>query len=113
MNDNNLSGVFHCFTGNQKQAEKIIDYGNFKLGIGGVVTFKNGGLDKTLKNISLENLVLETDSPYLSPSPIRGKRNKSPYLIYIAEKLSEIYNCKINEIAEQTTKNALEIFNLD
>ena len=113
MNDNNLSGVFHCFTGNQKQAEKIIDYGNFKLGIGGVVTFKNGGLDKTLKNISLENLVLETDSPYLSPSPFRGKRNKSPYLIYIAEKLSEIYNCKINEIAEQTTKNALEIFNLD
>ena len=112
-NDENLSGVFHCFTGNLKQAEQIINYGNFKLGIGGVATFKNGGLDKTLKGIPMEQIVLETDAPYLSPVPFRGKRNKSPYLIYIAEKLSEIYDCKINEIANQTTKNALEIFKLD
>lgn len=112
-NDENLSGVFHCFTGNPKQAEQIINYGNFKLGIGGVATFKNGGLDKTLKGIPMEQIVLETDAPYLSPVPFRGKRNKSPYLIYIAEKLSEIYDCKINEIANQTTKNALEIFKLD
>lgn len=113
LNDDNLSGIFHCFTGNHKQAEQIINYGNFKLGIGGVATFKNGGLDNTLKGIPIEHIVLETDAPYLSPVPFRGKRNKSPYLIYIAEKLSEIYGCKINEIANQTTKNALEIFKLD
>ncbi len=113
LNDNNLSGIFHCFTGNNEQAEQIINYGDFKLGIGGVATFKNSGLGKTLKDISLKHIVLETDSPYLSPTPFRGKRNKSPYLIYIAEKLSEIYDCKIDEIARQTTKNALEIFTLD
>jgi len=113
LNDDNLSGIFHCFTGNHKQAEQIINYGNFKLGIGGVATFKNGGLDNTLKGISMKHIVLETDAPYLSPVPFRGKRNKSPYLIYIAEKLAEIYGCKINEIANQTTKNALEIFKLD
>ena len=113
LNDENFSGVFHCFTGDHKQAEQIINYGNFKLGIGGVATFKNGGLDNTLKEISMEHIVLETDAPYLSPVPFRGKRNKSPYLIYIAEKLSEIYGCKINEIANKTTKNALEIFKLD
>lgn len=112
-NDENLSGVFHCFTGTKNQANQIINYGNFKLGIGGVVTFKNGGLDNTLKDVAIEQIVLETDSPYLSPSPFRGKRNKSPYLIYIAEKLSEIYNCRLDEIANQTTKNALEIFKLD
>jgi TatD DNase family protein len=112
-NDENLSGVFHCFSGDKAQAHQVINYGNFKLGIGGVATFKNGGLDKTLKDIAIEHIILETDSPYLSPSPFRGKRNKSPYLIYIAEKLSEIYNCKIDEIANQTTKNALEIFTLD
>ena len=112
-NDENLSGVFHCFTGTKNQANQIINYGNFKLGIGGVVTFKNGGLDNTLKDVAIEQIVLETDSPYLSPSPFRSKRNKSPYLIYIAEKLSEIYNCRLDEIANQTTKNALEIFKLD
>lgn len=112
-NDENLSGVFHCFTGTKDQANQILNFGNFKLGIGGVATFKNGGLNNTLKGISMEHIVLETDSPYLSPTPFRGKRNKSPYLIHIAEKLSEIYNCRLDEIANQTTKNALEIFKLD
>ena len=108
----NLSGVFHCFTGNEVQAKKIIDL-NFKLGIGGVVTFKNGGLDKFLKKIDLKNIVLETDSPYLAPTPHRGKRNDSSYLIYIVDKLSEIYGVENHEIASVTTNNAKELFNLD
>ena len=86
----NLKGVFHCFTGNEEQARKIIDL-NFKLGVGGIVTFKNGGLDKFLNKIDLKNIVLETDSPYLAPTPHRVKRNNSSYLIYIVDKMSEIY----------------------
>ena len=109
---NNLRGVFHCFTGNEDQANKICDL-NFKLGIGGVVTFKNGDLDKFLNKIDLKNIVLETDSPYLAPSPHRGKRNDSSYLIHIVEKLSEIYAVENNEIASITTNNAKELFNLD
>ena len=112
MNDENLCGIFHCFSSDLKDANHILSYGGFKLGIGGVVTFKNAGLDKTLANISLENLVLETDSPYLTPAPFRGKRNKSSYIPLIAKKLSEIYNIDITEIAKITTKNAEEIFNL-
>ena len=108
----NLKGVFHCFTGNEEQANKICDL-NFKIGIGGVVTFKNGGLDKFLNKIDLKNIVLETDSPYLAPSPYRGKRNDSSYLIYIVDKLSEIYDIENHEIASVTTKNAKELFNLD
>ena len=108
----NLNGVFHCFTGNEEQANKICDL-NFKIGIGGVVTFKNGGLDKFLNKIDLKNIVLETDSPYLAPSPHRGKRNDSSYLIYIVDKLSEIYGIENHEIASVTTKNAKELFNLD
>lgn len=109
---NNLRGVFHCFTGNEDQANKICDL-NFKLGIGGVVTFKNGGLDKFLKKINLNNILLETDSPYLAPVPFRGKRNDSSYLVYIVDKLSEIYGVENNKIASITTNNALELFNLD
>ena len=109
---NNLRGVFHCFNGNEEQANKICDL-NFKLGIGGVVTFKNGKLDKFLNKIDLKNIVLETDSPYLAPSPHRGKRNDSSYLIYIVDKLSEIYGIENHEIASVTTKNAKELFNLD
>jgi len=112
MNDENLYGIFHCFSSDLKDANHILSYGGFKLGIGGVVTFKNAGLDKTLENISLDNLVLETDSPYLTPAPFRGKRNKSSYIPLIAKKLSEIYNIDITEIAKITTKNAKEIFNL-
>lgn len=108
----NLKGVFHCFTGNEEQARKVCDL-NFKLGIGGVVTFKNGGLDKYLHKIDLKNIVLETDSPYLSPSPHRGKRNESSYIIYILDKLSEIYQLDNKIIADITTKNAINIFNLN
>ena len=108
---NQLRGVFHCFTGNEEQANKICDM-NFKLGIGGVVTFKNGGLDKFLNKIDLKNIVLETDSPYLAPTPYRGKRNDSSYLIYIVDKLSEIYGVENHEIATITTNNAKELFNL-
>ena len=112
FSQHNLSGVFHCFTGNEEQAIKICDL-NFKLGIGGVVTFKNGGLDKFLSKIDLKNIVLETDSPYLAPTPYRGKRNDSSYLIHIVDKLSEIYGVENNEIASITTNNAKELFNLD
>ena len=108
----NLKGVFHCFTGNEEQARKIIDL-NFKLGVGGIVTFKNGGLDKFLNKIDLKNIVLETDSPYLAPTPHRGKRNNSSYLIYIVDKMSEIYGVENHEIAKVTTNNAKQLFNLD
>ena len=107
----NLKGVFHCFTGNEEQANKICDL-NFKLGIGGVVTFKNGGLDKFLNKIDLKNIVLETDSPYLAPTPHRGKRNESSYLVHIIDKLSDIYNIESAEIASITTNNAVDLFNL-
>ena len=112
LNDENLTGVFHCFTGNLKQAQHIIDYGGFKMGIGGVVTFKNSGLDKIVKDVDLQHFVLETDSPYLAPTPHRGKRNESSYLTLVAEKMADIYNCSLPEIAEITTQNALEIFTL-
>ena len=112
FSNKNLQGVFHCFTGNEEQARKIIDL-NFKLGIGGVVTFKNGGLDKFLKKIDLKNIVLETDSPYLAPTPYRGKRNESSYLVHIIDKLSDIYNTESEKIASITTNNAVELFNLD
>ena len=107
----NLKGVFHCFTGNYDDAVKFCDL-NFKLGIGGVVTFKNGGLDKFLDQIPLSNIVLETDSPYLAPSPHRGKRNESSYILYVLNKLSEIYKLDNKTIADLTTKNAVEIFKL-
>lgn len=111
-NDANLSGVLHCFIGSLSQAEHIIEYGNFKLGIGGVVTFKNGGLDKTLTNVDIAHLVLETDAPFLPPTPHRGKRNESSYIPFIAKKLSDIYGMDEERIGEITTKNALETFKL-
>lgn len=104
-----LFGIFHCFTGNKEQALRAISFG-LKLGIGGVVTFKNGKIDTFLNEIPLEHLVLETDAPYLAPVPFRGKRNESSYLIYIVKKLAEIYNISENEIIKRTTNNALEIF---
>ena len=107
----NLSGIFHCFTGTKEEANKIIDL-NFKLGIGGVVTFKNGGIDKFLNQIPLTSIVLETDAPYLAPHPHRGKRNKSSYLVTIAEKIAQIYNLPIEKIAQQTTKNARSVFKI-
>ena len=113
MNDEQLSGIFHCFTGSESDAQKVIDLGGFFLGIGGVVTFKNGGLDKTLENISLEHMVLETDAPYLSPTPKRGKRNESAYLMYVARKLADVKNVSLKELAAITTKNARKVFNLN
>ena len=110
-NCDELRGVFHCFTGTIDQAEKAIDLG-FVLGIGGVVTFKNGGIDKFLHKIELKNIVLETDSPYLAPAPFRGKRNESSYIIYVIEKLSEIYGISKEKIAEITSKNAKKVFRL-
>ena len=106
-----LRGVFHCFTGTLDQANRAIKLG-FKLGIGGVVTFKNGGIDKFLSQIDLKHIVLETDSPYLAPVPFRGKRNESSYITYVIDKLSEIYGLPIKEIASVTTKNAEKVFAL-
>ena len=106
-----LRGVFHCFTGTLEQAKRAIDLG-FVLGIGGVVTFKNGGIDKFLNQIDLKHIVLETDAPYLAPVPFRGKRNESSYIIHVIEKLSEIYGLSKDEIADVTTKNAEKVFAL-
>lgn len=106
-----LFGIFHCFTGNFEQAEKAISY-QMKLGIGGVVTFKNGGIDQFLGKIDLKHVVLETDSPYLAPKPFRGKRNESAYILNVLEKLSEIYKLPTDRIAEITTKNSKDIFNI-
>ena len=104
-----LYGIFHCFTGTLEQAERAISLG-FRLGIGGVVTFKNGKIDKFLDQIDLANIVLETDSPYLSPVPYRGKRNESSYLALICAKLAEVYGLSEEEIARQTTANARQVF---
>jgi TatD DNase family protein len=112
LNDSKLTGIFHCFTGNEEQANKIISYGGFYLGIGGVVTFKNSGLDNVLKDISPDHLVLETDAPYLAPAPHRGKRNESSYIPLIAKKLSSIYGVDENEIGKITTHNAMKVFNM-
>ena len=106
-----LKGVFHCFSGNEKQAKEIIELGLF-LGIGGVLTFKNSGLDKVMGNIDMKNIILETDAPYLAPVPFRGKRNECSYLKSVVEKLSEIKNVSKAEIENITTKNAKELFNI-
>ena len=112
-NDEFLKGVFHCFTGSIEQATKILDYGGFKLGIGGVITFKNSSLTEVLNSVELKHLVLETDAPYLSPVPFRGKRNESSYLSYIIEKISGIYKLSDAIIAEVTSQNAIELFQLE
>ena len=106
-----MRGIFHCFTGTLEQAVRAINLG-FKLGIGGVVTFKNGRIDKFLNKIDIKNIVLETDAPYLSPVPHRGKRNESFYVTYVLKKISELYGLNEQEIAKITSKNALEIFNI-
>lgn len=106
-----LRGIFHCFSGTEDEAHQIIDMG-FSLGIGGVLTFKNSGLDKTIQNVEMQHIVLETDSPYLAPVPNRGKRNESGYLSLIAKKLAEIKGMPLEEIASITTSNALKIFKL-
>ncbi|MFK7787104.1 MAG: TatD family hydrolase [Crocinitomicaceae bacterium] len=110
INDENLTGVFHCFTGTVEQANHVLSYGGFKLGIGGVLTYKKAALDKVLENVDLKHLILETDSPYLTPVPFRGKRNESSYILHIAEKLTEVYNVPLSTIEEMTTANANELF---
>jgi len=108
--DKGLKGIFHCFGGSIDEANQIIEMG-FYLGIGGVVTYKNAGLDIVLKEINLKHIVLETDAPYLTPVPHRGKRNETSYLKIIAEKIAEIKNCSYEEVANTTTQNALSLFN--
>lgn len=107
----NLKGVFHCFTGTITEAKKIIDIG-FLMGIGGIITFKNAGLAETVQDLPLESLVLETDAPFLTPVPFRGRRNQSAYITYIAKKLAEVKNMKVDQIAEITSNNAVDLFNL-
>lgn len=107
--DDQLFGIFHCFTGNENHAERAVELG-LKLGIGGVVTFKNGGLDKVVENLNLKDLVLETDAPYLSPSPYRGKRNEPSYLLNIAQKIADLHQIPLAELQKICTKNSLEIF---
>jgi TatD DNase family protein len=104
-----LKGIFHCFSGNYEEAKKIIDM-NFYLGIGGVLTYKNSGLSSAIEKIDIENMVLETDAPYLTPVPFRGKRNESSYLKFIAEKLAAIKKVTVEKVAEITTENAEKIF---
>jgi len=106
-----LFGIFHCFTGTLEQALKAISY-NMKLGIGGVVTFKNGKIDQFLNQIELKHIVLETDAPYLAPAPHRGKRNESSYIKLVLKKLSEIYSESEEVIAAMTTQNSKDLFNI-
>ena len=109
--DDKLFGIFHCFTGTIEQAHRAISF-NMKLGIGGVVTFKNGKIDTFLNEIPIENIVLETDSPYLAPTPFRGKRNESSYITQVIDKLVDIYDLSFEEIAKITTQNSKNIFGI-
>ena len=111
IGDTRLRGVFHCFTGTVQQAEAIMKLG-FYLGLGGVLTFKNGGVDKTMAEIGLERVILETDAPYLSPVPHRGKRNESSYVPLVAQKLAEVKQMELKEIAAITTENTCTLFTL-
>ena len=111
VKDDRLDGVFHSFTGTIDQAKSVIGMG-FKLGVGGIVTFKNSGLDQVIQQIDPKHLILETDSPYLTPVPYRGKRNESSYLIHIALKIAELHNSSVNEIAKITTDNAVKLFRI-
>ena len=106
-----LRGIFHCFTGTKEQALKAISY-NMKLGIGGVATFKNGRIDKFLNEINIAHIVLETDAPYLAPTPYRGKRNESAYITNVVDKLVDIYGLSFKEVAEITTQNSKDIFGI-
>lgn len=111
-NDRGLTGVFHCFTGSSEQAERAIKLG-FYLGLGGVLTFKNSNLDRVVKNIPMEHLLLETDSPFLAPVPFRGKRNESVYTRLVANRLAEVKNIPVEEVANRTTENAIQLFKFE
>ncbi len=108
----NLKGIFHCFSDGIEEAKKVIELGGFMMGIGGVLTFKNSGIDKVVNQFGMENFVLETDAPYLAPVPYRGKRNESSYLVHIAKKIAEIKKCSVEKIAEITTENSRTIFGI-
>lgn len=110
MKDEKLRGIFHCYTGNEEQTQKILEMGDFSFGIGGVLTFKNGGIDKILPQIPLQKIVLETDSPYLAPVPHRGKRNIPSYTALVLEKAAEILKCRPEEISTQIYQNSIQIF---
>ena len=112
MNDSSLKGVFHCFTGSEKDAQRIISLKDFYLGIGGVLTFKNSNLKDVIKSIDTQHILLETDAPYLAPAPNRGTRNESKYIVDIAKELAQVYNLDVDEIAQITTYNANSLFNL-
>lgn len=110
--DGRLTGVWHCFTGTLEEGKRALDLGLY-LGVGGVSTFKNAGIDKVVKQLPIDRLLLETDAPYLTPAPHRGKRNEPAYIKLIAENLSEIKEIPLDQIAEVTTKNASDLFNVD
>ena len=109
--DGSLKGIFHCFTGTEKEAGQIANLG-FLMGIGGVATFKNSDLQQVIKNIPLENIVIETDSPYLAPVPKRGKRNEPAYIVYVAQTIAKVFNLPVNEVACRTTENARNLFRI-
>jgi TatD DNase family protein len=112
LNDANLTGVFHCFTGTDEQAQKIQSYGGFYFGIGGVLTYKKSDLPAVLAEIPLEQILLETDAPYLPPTPHRGKRNESKFLLHVAEKVAEVKNCSLVDVARITSENAQQLFRI-
>ena len=112
VNDESLTGVFHCFTGTKEQADKIMSFGGFLLGIGGVLTYKNAKIDEAIQHISLDKIILETDSPYLPPVPFRGKRNESSYILHIGEKLADVFGVTLKEIEQKTTENTRKLFKL-
>jgi TatD DNase family protein len=113
LNDATLTGVFHCFTGTFEQVQKIQSYGGFYFGIGGVLTYKKSDLPLVLVDIPLEQILLETDAPYLPPTPHRGKRNESKFLLHVAEKVAEVKNCSLIEVARITSENAQQLFRID
>lgn len=110
VNDAALRGVVHCFTGTPADAERIVAYGDFYLGIGGVATYKNGGLQPTLEAVQRDRVLLETDSPYLAPVPFRGKRNESAYVVHVAQQVADWWQVPVAEVAEVTTENAVRLF---
>ncbi len=114
LNDDNLSGIFHCFSGNLEEAQKVIDLGNFYVGIGGVITFKKSqDLRNVVKEIPLEHIVIETDSPYLTPAPYRGKRNESSYVLHVAETIASVKQIGLDKTSDITTRNAKKVFQLE
>jgi TatD DNase family protein len=110
--DDRLTGVIHCFTGGVEEARRAMKYPGWMLGIGGVSTYKNGGLDRVLPEVPLDRIVLETDSPYLAPVPFRGKRNESSHVRVVAQRVAEILGLELDEVAHRTTQNAVRLFNL-